>query len=346
MVRVTSGSDLPVVSVLIPVYNEQAHLGRAAAGMLGQDFEQPVEFLFIDGGSTDASRAMLDALAARDPRVRVLENPARGTTAALNIGLDAARGEIIARMDAHTYYPPRYLTIGVTRLRHGDALQVSGPQLATGAGGWSDAVALALNGMFGTGGAAYRHPRTHEYEVDSGFLGVWLKRTLTDAGGWDEEWVADEDFELAARLRKNGGTLICVPDMAASYIPRDTLTGLARQYWRYGYYRPKTARRHPESMRRSHAAPPALTLATVAAITGPRPTRLLARAALTAWLTTALTIAARARANGAPTRHAIRLPIVFATMHYTYGAAFLTGCARMGTPITALRGLLPTRRRS
>jgi GT2 family glycosyltransferase len=338
--RAASRPDPPTVSVLIPVYNEEAHLERAAAAMLDQDFNGTVEYLFIDGRSTDSSRAILAGLAASDRRVRVLDNPARGTTAALNIGLRAARGEIIARMDAHTYFPREYLAIGVERLRHGDALQVSGPSLATGAGGWSDVVALALNGAFGTGGAAYRHARAEEFEIDSGFAGMWLRKTLADACGWDEEWVADEDFELAARLRAGGGVLVCVPGMAASYLPRDTLAGLMSQYWRYGYYRPMTARRHPQSMRRSQAAPPGLALATCAALVGPRTTRLVGRAGTGAWLAATLGVAVRARADGARTRDAIRLPIVFAVMHYTYGFAFLAGCLRMGVPFAALRGLL------
>jgi glycosyltransferase involved in cell wall biosynthesis len=343
---VTGSSKIPPpdVSVLIPVYNEEAHLGRAAAAMLDQDFDGTIEFLFVDGRSTDASREILTDVASRDARVRMLDNPARGTTAALNIGLQAARGEIVARMDAHTYYPRAYLAVGVRRLRDGDALNVSGPALATGAGGWSDAVALALNGAFGTGGAAFRHAQDEEFEVDSGFAGVWLRATLVDAGGWDEEWVADEDFELASRLRKAGGTLVCVPAMAASYIPRDTLAGLARQYWRYGYFRPMTARRHPESMRRSHAAPPALALAATAALVGPRPTRLLGRAGIGAWLAATAAVALKARAGGARSRDAARLPVVFGVMHFTYGFAFLAGCVRMGVPFAALRGLV--RRRS
>jgi glycosyltransferase involved in cell wall biosynthesis len=312
--------------------------------MLEQRFDDAVEFLFIDGRSEDRSLQILAELAERDPRVRVLDNPARGTTAALNVGLQHARGEIICRMDAHTYFPPVYLAVGVRRLNLGDDVaNVSGPALATGAGGWSDAVALALNGSFGTGGAAFRHAQPEESEVDTGFAGVWRKQTLLAAGGWDEEWVADEDFELASRLRASGHRLVCVPEMAASYIPRDTLSGLARQYWRYGYYRPMTAQRHPHSMRRSHAAPPALALAAAAALAGPRATRLAGRAGIGAWVLATLAVAARAATGGACKRDAIRLPIVLGVMHFTYGFAFLAGCARLGVPLRAIKGLLRPR---
>jgi succinoglycan biosynthesis protein ExoA len=333
-------TDAPVdVSVLIPVFNEEAYLERATAAMLDQTYEGSVEYLFIDGRSTDASRAMLDELAARDPRVIVLDNPARSTPNALNIGLRRARGTFVARMDAHTYYSPDYLAIGVERMLRGGAVSVSGPMIATPAGGWSPVVALALNMTFGTGGATFRHTRDAEFEVDTGFLGVWYRDTLVEHGGWNEEWPIDQDFELAVRLRQAGGKLLCVPAMAAAYIPRDTLRGLMKQYWRYGYYRTKTALRHPSSMRRSQAAPPAIATTAALAVVAPRYVRLAARAGLGAWLLATSRASLRARAQGAPVRDAAALPIVFAIMHFTYGFGFLAGCVRMGVPFEALRGL-------
>ena len=113
-------ADRVDVSVLVPVLNEEAHIRAAADAMLAQRFNGRIEFLFIDGGSRDRSRAILTEAAARDPRVRVLDNPARRTPQALNIGLRAARGTYVARMDAHTHYPPHYLAMGAERLARGD----------------------------------------------------------------------------------------------------------------------------------------------------------------------------------------------------------------------------------
>src|SRR5687768_9497241 len=112
--------------VLVPVLNEAAHIRDAAAAMLAQRFDGTYEGLFIDGGSTDGAQDLVAEIAAEDPRVRMLDNPARVTPAALNIGLRAARGDIVVRMDAHTFYPVDYLDVGVRRLRRGDATWVSG----------------------------------------------------------------------------------------------------------------------------------------------------------------------------------------------------------------------------
>ncbi len=324
------------VSVLIPVLNEQAALEQAAAAMLTQQLDGRAEFLFIDGGSTDESVRILTQLAATDSRVRLLHNPARRTPQALNLGLRAANGEFVARMDAHTIYPARYLASGVARLRRGDVDWVSGPQLAVGTNPGSRRVARAQSAALGKGGARFRDVLEQEHEVDSGFTGIWRRETLEQYDGWDEEWLNDQDLELAARIRKDGGRIICIPEMAAEYVPRDTLRRLARQYHTYGIYRVKTARRHPETLRRSQLLPPVVTAAVgLAALAPDRRIRLGCRLA-TAGYAAALTVA------GVRAREAISdvgaLPAVWATMHLSYGVGFARGCVRYGPPLRAVVG--------
>jgi cellulose synthase/poly-beta-1,6-N-acetylglucosamine synthase-like glycosyltransferase len=325
------------VSVLIPVLNEEAHLRAASDAMLAQDFPGRAEFLFIDGGSEDASAAILGELAASDDRVRVLANPARRTPQALNIGLRAARGTFIARMDAHTLYPPRYLASGVERLRRGDCAWVSGPQLAVGVDPGSRLVARALGAALGKGGARFRDALEREHEVDSGFTGMWRRETLERHHGWDEEWLNDQDLELAARIRKAGGRIVCIPEMAAEYVPRSSLRALSRQYLTYGNYRVKTARRHPETLRRSQLLPPLVTVTAAGALAAPsQRLRSLARGGLAVYGAALAVSAARAAAGGARSDIAA-LPGVWAVMHLSYGAGFLRGSARYGPPLEAVR---------
>jgi succinoglycan biosynthesis protein ExoA len=328
------GLEAVDVSVLIPVRDEAAVIRDVARAMLAQRFEGDVEFLFVDGRSEDATPRILRELAAADPRVRVLDNPAKRTPQALNLALREARGAVIARMDAHTRYPPDYLARGVERLERGGVASVSGPAIAAGDGRWSSRVALALATRLGTGGADWRHGADTEFEVESGFAGLWRRETLERHGGWDEEWVNDQDSELAARIRKAGGTIVCVPAMAAAYLPRDSVPGLAEQYHRYGFYRVKTALRHPETMRRSHMLAPGLVLAAAAAVAAPRPVRAIARAGLAAYAGAVAVESVRAAGRDAPA-----VAAVFATMHLAWGVGFLRGCAVLGVPWRALSGL-------
>lgn len=323
--------DAVDVSVLIPVRDEAAVLREVARDMLAQRFDGTIEFLFVDGRSQDGTLAILRELEAMDPRVRVLDNPAKRTPQALNLALRHARGGVIARMDAHTHYRPDYIARGVERLRAGGVDSVSGPAIADGDGRWSRPVALALTTRLGTGGADWRHRADGEFEVDSGFAGLWLRETLERHGGWDEEWLNDQDSELAARIRKAGGTIVCVPAMTAAYLPRDSLLALARQYHRYGYYRVKTSLRHPETLRRSHVLAPGLVLTAAAALAAPRPLRPAARAGLAAYGAAVAFETVRA-ARGESLGDAASLPAVFATMHFAWGVGFLRGCAVLGIP--------------
>ena len=335
------------VSVLTPVLNEEEHIREVAAKMLSQRFDGTIEFIFIDGASDDRTAEILRELAHTDPRVRILENPRRSTPISLNIGLAEAQGAFIARMDAHTLYPEDYLARGVARLRRGGASHVSGPQLARGDGTWSRRVALALETPLGRGGAQFRQSNGQEIEVDSGFTGVWPRAVLEAQGGWNEDWHNDQDFELAARIRGSGGRILCLPEMGAEYIPRNSLSSLARQYWRYGVYRVKTSRAHPESMRRSHLLAPALAGAVATAVLPLGTLKRLSRAAVALWcaVVVGMAMVEAWRADSmveldATPGDVAALPAVFGAMHLAWGFGFLFGCVRFGPPVRALRHLL------
>jgi succinoglycan biosynthesis protein ExoA len=322
------------VSVLTPVLNEGAHIRGTVADMRNQEFEGAVEFLFMDGRSEDDTRAILRELASEDPRIRVLDNPGRGIPQGLNVGLRHARGEYVARMDAHTHYPSAYLARGVERLQPGDVGWVAGAPIPAGAGKWSRRISSALRSSLGMGGSP-KWATESEVELDTGvFGGVWRRTTLERLDGWDEGWAVNEDSELAARYRAAGMRIVGLPELAARYIPRDSIRGLARQYARYGFYRAKTARRHPDSMRRSLWLPPALVTTAVAAMIGPRPIRSLARIGMAVY--GAALLAGSARAPEARPVDRAALPIVFATMHASWGAGFLAGAARFGPPLAAV----------
>lgn len=325
------------VTVLIPTLNEVRSSGFLRAIVTEQRIEEGVEFLFIDGRSDDGTRTLLERLAAEDPRVRVLDNPTRTIPSALGIGLAEARGEFVARMDAHTLFPPGYLAAGVARLRRGGADWVSGPQLAVGIDPTTRRVASALHTRLGIGGAAFRRRTRSERETDAGYLGVLRRTRLIEVGGWDPGWKVNEDGELAARIREDGGRIVCIPEMASGYVPRRSLLALARQYANYGVYREKTVRRHPWSMRPSHLVPPAVVLwLLMVGLTGRSSGRI---ATLTAVYPAALIVtAARAAASGAKLREAAAIPFVLLTMHISWGVGFLVGSVRFGPPLAAIWG--------
>jgi cellulose synthase/poly-beta-1,6-N-acetylglucosamine synthase-like glycosyltransferase len=298
--------------------------------MQSQTFDAKIELLFIDGQSTDGSRELLQEMRRGDPRIRVIDNPERQTAKALNLGLEASRGEYIVRMDAHTFYPPMYIQSGVERLRRGGVAWVCGAQVAVGEGPWSRRVALALNNPLGTGTSRRfgRGSEKVETDLDTGvFTGVWKRSTLEEHGGWDEGWPVNQDSELAARILDAGGRIVSIPDLDAEYVPRNNPKALARQYLRYGYYRAKTTRRHPSSMRYGHLFPPSLVATGLAALVAPKALARPARAGVLVYALAAVAFSARA-AGDAPTSDKLALPAVFVTMHAAWGLGFLGGILR------------------
>src|SRR3954451_7560752 len=331
-----SGID---VSVLTPVLNEEAHIRDTVASMARQEFDGEIEFIFIDGRSEDRTRAILEELASEDPRIRVLDNPNRTTAYGLNVGLAASRGRFVARMDGHTSSPPRYLADGVERLARGDVVWVAGPQLPRGEGVWSQRVAMALEtGLASIGSKRWGDGSSGgEVELDTGvFTGVWPRSVLEQHGGWDSGFPINQDSELAARLLAAGQRIVQLPSMGAGYVPRNSLKSLARQYYRYGLYRGKTARVHANSLRRSHLLGPGLVLA-LAASAFPWPLRRPARAAVASY-TLALVAASARAALAAPERaaDAATLPVVFLVMHGAWGTGFIVSTFKHGPPLGAL----------
>lgn len=332
-------------SVLMPVLNEEHTIVASVRAMCSQRFDGELEFIVVDGGSSDRTREILSELSAQDERIRVFENPRRIASSALNVGLRHARGRWVVRMDAHTEYSEDYVALGVQRLARGDTPWVSGPPIARGIGPVSRAVALALRSPLGRGGsrkwAAEPGERAGEYELDAGvFAGVWERRTLLDRGGWDEHWVVNQDSEMAGRFLARGEKLVCLPAMAAFYAPRNSIAALWRQYLRYGEFREKTAVRHPATMRRSHLLAPGLVLTAAAAIAAPAYVRRSARAALTAYLMALAGAGMQVRRHAEDTEDAFIVPAVLAVMHLAHGTGFLRGVLRHGPPLAALGGAL------
>jgi succinoglycan biosynthesis protein ExoA len=329
--------DTVDVSVLVPVRDEQALIATTARTILDQHFDGSMELLLIEGCSRDGTRATLERLASEDERVKVLDNPHGDLASALRIGLQAASGEFVAKMDAHTYFPPTYLQTGIDRLRVGDVNWVSGPPIPHGVDRCSRAVALALGTRLGVGSSGKWSASSEEKQLDTGvFSGVWRRSVLERLGGWEPDWPVNEDSELASRYLAAGEQILGLRSMGARYVPRSSLKGLARQYWRYGFYRAKTANRHPQSMRRSHLAPPLLLAGLLLApLLGSRGRR-LAGAVLGSYLAAQATAVASV-ASDAHDGELPLLPLVFATMHLSFGAGWLAGCARFGFPGAAVR---------
>ena len=331
-------AERPLVSVLLPVWNERARIAGCLDSILAGDWPADrFEVLAVDGGSDDGTRDILADYARRDPRVRVIENPARRIPAALNAGLRAARGALLVRMDAHATYAPDYIRRCVELLESTRAAAVGGMQRHSGEGWVGGAIAAALGSRFAAGDAVYRTAREPRW-TDTVYLGAWRTETVRAVGGWDEAWLVNEDYEFNLRLRewhrRHAGTdeaILYSPDIRSAYFGRQGLAALARQYFRYGYWKAGTVRRHPDATRWRQLVPPAFVAAIVVSLLvlpwTPLPLAVLGGAWAIGAALAALATAARRGWRFLPL-----LPVVFAVVHVCWGAGFLAGAARFGLP--------------
>ena len=318
-------APLPLVSVVIPMRNEAAHIDACIDSVLAQDYPADrLEVIVVDGDSDDGSLAVLSRYGAR---LRVLRNPARIVPTAMNIGIRAVRGEIIARVDAHTILAPSYIRTGVETLQCTGADNVGGPMHAVGGGRVGLAVARAMASRFGIG--AYFHFATEDRDVDTVYMGMYPRTVFERIGLFDEELVRNQDDELNYRLRKAGGRVFVTTRMVSHYQNRQSFKTLARQFFQYGLWKIRVLQKHPRQMSVRQFVPP-LFVGT-----------LVASAALAPWCAVAaglfvVTLAAYAVAvtlatatvAGRDWRLAPLVGAAFATMHLSWGCGFLLGALR------------------
>ncbi|MDX2260963.1 MAG: glycosyltransferase family 2 protein [Gemmatimonadales bacterium] len=317
-------AETPLVTVVIPMRNEEAGIEACLASVLANRLPQgSFELLVLDGASDDRSPTIVDAMAARDPRLRRLANPKRLQAPAFNLGLAAARGRYLVRMDAHSLYADDYIAESVRLLEETGAENVGGVQRATGTTGLARAIAAAVSSKFAAGDAAYRNATTPRW-TDTVYLGAWRTETLRRLGGMREDWAVNEDYEMNVRLRAAGGRIYLSPTIRSTYFVRASIPKLARQYTRYGFWKVRTLLAHPTSLRWRQLVAPAFVLSLLAtpitvALLGP-----LGATHIGLYLGANL-LASMATAAKAGWRLLPALPIVFLTVHLAWGSGFLCG---------------------
>ncbi len=336
------GEAWPAVSVVVPVLNEERHLEAAVSNVLDQEYPGPMEVVLAIGPSRDRTADVAALLAARDPRVHLVENPTGRTPAGLNAAIKVSTGDVVVRVDAHSELSPGYVRRAVELLRSTGADNVGGVMLAQGRTPFEQAVARAMRSRLGIGGARF-HVGGVEGEAETVYLGVFRRSTLERLGGFDEHFHRAQDWELNHRIRLAGGRIWFSPDLWVTYRPRSSWKALALQFFRTGRWRRQVTRQYPETASVRYLAPPVVVVGiaagTLAAIAGSvgGPSWLRLGAVVPGGYVVAVAVGSQAIARDADLRERAWLPLVVATMHMTWGAGFLVPLRRLGRHSRAVR---------
>ncbi len=322
--------DWPSVSVIMPVRDEERHLADAVAGVLAQAYPGELELILAVGPSRDRTAQVAADLARDDARIRLVDNPAGMTPAALNAGLAAARHGVIVRVDGHGILSDGYVRRAVEVLEETGAANVGGIMHAEGTTHFERAVARAYGSKLGLGGGRF-HVGGPAGPADTVYLGVFRREVLDRLGGFDEHFVRAQDWELNYRIRAAGERVWFTPDLTVTYRPRPNLKALARQFLRTGQWRREVVRAYPETASTRYLAAPAVVLA-VGAGSG---AGIAAAAGAPGWLAlgwlapagyaAGVMLGGLAIGRGLPVRARGWMPTVLATIHLSWGVGFLTG---------------------
>ena len=327
----------PRVSVVVAVVNEERHLRSAVERILAQDYPGPLEVVIAVGPSRDRTREIADGLAAEHAMVHVVANPSGRTPAGLNAAIARSSGEVIVRVDGHAMLPDDYVRTAVATLAETGADNVGGIMAAEGTTDFERAVARAMTSKFGVGGAAF-HVGGEAGPALTVYLGSFTRAALDRVGGYDESMERAQDWEMNLRLRQTGGVVWFTPRMHVTYRARGSVRALGRQYHDYGRWRREVARRHPDTISIRYLAAPVMVAAVVLGtvlgaiglLLGVGWLALLGFAMPVGYalLDLAASIASARRTPHLAWRSARWLPIVYATMHWSWGAGFLRGAGR------------------
>lgn len=327
------GAQPPPVSVVIPCYNEERFIGKVLENLAGQYEAERYEIVVVDGMSTDRTRRVVAEFMDRHPEVqiRILDNPARNIPTGLNIAIREARHEIIIRMDAHSVPSQNYVSRCVEALSRPEGVAVVGMpwRIAASAGTIAArAIVPAVSHPFGIGDAKYRLASSSAEFVDTVPFGAFRKTLWQELGGFNEELLANEDYDFHYRVRLRGGRVLLDPSGHSVYFARPTFRELAAQYFRYGRWKAQMVKLHPRSIKPRQLVAPLFVIAlALLSILGwwMKAALLLLSVMMAAYLSLSLFFAFRLARRAGDWRLLPAISLAFFIIHTSWGSSFLLG---------------------
>lgn len=226
-----------MLSVIVPIYNEEKYIAKCLDSILEQNFpKDDMELLLCDGMSKDRTREIITEYQNRYPWIKLLDNPKRIAPCAMNVGIEAAKGDIIMRLDAHASYENNYFSALVR------ALDVYGAD-NVGAVCRTDvlnknmktlAIREVLSNKFGVGNSTFRTGINGAQEVETVPFGCWRREVFNKYGLYDTRLVRNQDIELNKRIIRGGGKIVIIPDTSCTYLARETWSALSKNNYGNG----------------------------------------------------------------------------------------------------------------
>lgn len=327
---------LSSVSFVMPVLNEERYLTNAVESILKQEYADDFELILALGPSTDATNRIAAELAEKhksDHHVVLVQNPSGKTSSGLNAAIKASNNDVIIRVDAHSKLAATYTSLAVEILNQTGAANVGGLMRAVGNTPFQTAVAWGYMNRIGLGGGAF-HVGAEAGPADSVYLGVFRRTALVGIGGFDEQIIRGQDWELNLRLRRAGEQVWFDPRLEVEYQPRSSWTKLAKQFFDTGFWRGQLTRKSLRTASLRYFAPPTLLVLSLLGVVlgligeannSPLKLGWLAPLGYFAIISLAALTARPVQAKKYQVGTRMAVLFVLPTMHYFWGAGFIFG---------------------
>lgn len=328
-----SSSQVPFVSVVMPMRNEGKLLEPCLLSLLAQSYpENRFEILVVDGRSSDGSRDVVERLGAGSASLFLLDNPGQHTPSGMNVGIRAARGSIIIIAGAHCVYPRRFIGNCAVWLERTGADVVGGPvKTAASSKAFGAQLACAiLSSPFGVGNSRFRTSVQEGY-VDTVPFGAYRREVFERVGLFNERLIRNQDNDLSARVREAGGKIYMTSALTTVYVPISNYVDLLRQAFQKSQWHGLTWKENRKALGFRHLCPAAI-LAISAFLVLLSPWNVPARAILLAlgvlYFLLGIWFATHAEEKRS---WAVRLVMPFACVlfHFAYGLGTLFGVRRL-----------------
>jgi len=306
------------LSIIIPVYNEANYIRILLNSLLSND-EVDKEIFFADGGSTDGTIAIIEEYQQQYTNIYIVNNTKKYVSYGFNKAFPLTKGKYLTLMGAHASYPEDFFKNGLHYLDTNECDVVGGPLKQEGKGDTGEAIAFAMSSKFGVGGTEFRTESKKMY-VDSVAFAIYKREIFEKIGLLDEELIRNQDDELHYRMNAAGYRLLMVPEMQCTYYVRNTLSGLYKQYYQYGLFKPLVLKKVHQGIRTRHLVPPAFCIYIITLPIALLTVFWLVPLALYIILLLFISI-------GAPLKIKQKgiLILTFPTLHFSYGLGFLKG---------------------
>lgn len=234
------------ISIICPTYNEANYISQCIDSIVNSDIPKDlIEVIFVDGNSTDDTVAIIKRYIAKYSYIKVINNPEKEVSYALNYGIRASKGDYIIRLDAHAFYPCNYFSVLISQMNDLNADNVGGvcETMPADSSISSKAIATALSSKFGMGNSYFRVGVPRTQQVDTVPFGCFRRSIFDKIGYFDTDLIRNQDDEFNGRIIKNGGKIFLLPNLKIQYYARNSIGKTFKMFYQYGLFKPLVNRK-------------------------------------------------------------------------------------------------------